>query len=366
MLHPARLLRTLPLHVLGALWLCGAWRAALGLFVLTWLLLAVRDALPARLRPTWAWLGLGALSGTLVLLRDPWLLPGRWAGLFEGLRFLGLGYAFLRASYVLFDPRPWPLASLARYYWFLPAFVSGPVLSPGDVLEPPPVDREALPRAAWGALKLTLAAALAPVVPLADACNLELFLPAAVSSPAWGWAGAAASGAWLYLQFSAWSDLSVAAAWACGARARENFDRPWAAADPASFWRRWHVSLGDWLRALVYDPLARLGAARGPATRLGLAVLAPLVTMLACGAWHGLGWGFLAWGAWHGTWLGGHAAWSALPLSRAARRWRAWPVAAWVLPQAAVVASWTLFLPVDPRVGLADRLALLRGLVGWT
>jgi len=61
---------------------------------------------------------------------------------------------------------------------------------------------------------------------------------------------------WFYLSFSAWTDVAIGLARLCGKRGViENFDRPWLATDPADFWRRWHVSLGVWLRDVVYIPL---------------------------------------------------------------------------------------------------------------
>jgi alginate O-acetyltransferase complex protein AlgI len=63
------------------------------------------------------------------------------------------------------------------------------------------------------------------------------------------------------------------------------------------FWRRWHVSLSEWLRDNVYVPLGgnRHGVARTAANLL--------LTMLLGGLWHGAAWHFVAWGAWHGAGL---------------------------------------------------------------
>jgi D-alanyl-lipoteichoic acid acyltransferase DltB (MBOAT superfamily) len=115
------------------------------------------------------------------------------------------------------------------------------------------------------------------------------------------WLWGAALYAWFYLSFSAWSDVAVGLARLCGRTVPENFDRPWLARDPAEFWRRWHVSLGRWLRDYVYVPL---GGRRRRALNVPL-------TFLVSAAWHvwgsvkllGLGlfgphaWdGFLLWG----------------------------------------------------------------------
>src|SRR5207237_844277 len=75
--------------------------------------------------------------------------------------------------------------------------------------------------------------------------------------------------AWFYLSFSAWSDVAIGVGALCGRRVQENFAYPWAAIDPADFWRRWHISLGLWLRDYVYIPLV------GNRRHRGANVLAP-------------------------------------------------------------------------------------------
>lgn len=107
--------------------------------------------------------------------------------------------------------------------------------------------------------------------------------------------------AWFYLSFSGWTDVAVGLARLCGRVVPENFDRPWLARDPAEFWRRWHVSLGLWLRTYVYVPLG------GRRRRVPNVVL----TFLASAAWHIwgsvklLGLGFFGPHAWDGFLLWG-------------------------------------------------------------
>src|SRR5205807_9283936 len=73
-----------------------------------------------------------------------------------------------------------------------------------------------------------------------------------------------------------------------------NFDRPYFAASPREFWRRWHISLSTWLRDYLYIPLG------GSRRRL---VLNLMITMLLGGLWHGARWTFVVWGAMHGLLL---------------------------------------------------------------
>ena len=98
----------------------------------------------------------------------------------------------------------------------------------------------------------------------------------------------------LYFDFSGYTDMAVGLGRMLGLRLPENFDHPYASASVREFWRRWHATLGSWLRDYLYIPLggSRRGAARTCANTL--------VVFAACGLWHGAGAMFLLWGVWHG------------------------------------------------------------------
>jgi len=59
----------------------------------------------------------------------------------------------------------------------------------------------------------------------------------------------------IYADFSAYSDIAIGIARVLGFRLMANFDRPYGAASPLEFWRRWHISLSSWFRDYVYVPL---------------------------------------------------------------------------------------------------------------
>src|SRR5205823_9737486 len=82
-----------------------------------------------------------------------------------------------------------------------------------------------------------------------------------------------------------------------GFRLMENFDRPYAAASVAEFWRRWHISLSTWFRDYLYIPLGG-GRVRVPRWCLNV-----LVVFVVSGLWHGASWTFALWGLLHGSYL---------------------------------------------------------------
>ncbi|MEO0481661.1 MAG: MBOAT family protein [Planctomycetota bacterium] len=95
--------------------------------------------------------------------------------------------------------------------------------------------------------------------------------------------------------FSGYSDMARGVARMLGFELSQNFRMPYLATGPRDFWKRWHVTLSQWLRDYVYIPL---GGNRGGriVTYRNL-----LLTMLIGGLWHGAAWTFVAWGAWHGV-----------------------------------------------------------------
>lgn len=134
----------------------------------------------------------------------------------------------------------------------------------------------------------------------------------------------------LYFDFSAYSDMALALACLFGITLPRNFDSPYKACDIADFWRRWHITLGAFLRDYLYVALG--GNRKGPARTLANLFL----TMVLGGLWHGAGWTFLIWGAMHGAYLVVHRLWSRS--GRTLHRYLAWP-----LTMAAVALAWAVF-----------------------
>jgi D-alanyl-lipoteichoic acid acyltransferase DltB (MBOAT superfamily) len=105
---------------------------------------------------------------------------------------------------------------------------------------------------------------------------------------------------WLYLDFSAYSDIAVGIGVLLGVATPENFNRPYVARNITEFWERWHISLSMYIRRHLFLPIQLALLRRsGGEYRLLSASIALLVTFLLCGAWHGLTFPYLAWGLFH-------------------------------------------------------------------
>jgi D-alanyl-lipoteichoic acid acyltransferase DltB (MBOAT superfamily) len=105
---------------------------------------------------------------------------------------------------------------------------------------------------------------------------------------------------WLFLDFSAYTDIAVGIGTLMGVKTPENFNRPYLARNCIDYWERWHISLSQFIRRNVFIPvqltLVRRTMGEYP---LVIASFAFAVSFLLCGLWHSIGLNWLAWGAYH-------------------------------------------------------------------
>ena len=147
----------------------------------------------------------------------------------------------------------------------------------------------------------------------------------------------------IYCDFSGYTDIAIGCALLLGYRLPRNFNAPYKASTPQDFWRRWHISLSNWLRDYLYFPL---GGSRRGSMRTSINLM---LTMLLGGLWHGAAWTFVVWGGLHGFLLVTHRIWSQTldriggPSIAAARHSTAWRWAARILLFHAVCAGWVFF-----------------------
>ena len=101
----------------------------------------------------------------------------------------------------------------------------------------------------------------------------------------------------IYCDFSGYTDIAIGVALILGFRLPVNFNSPYKAINISDFWKRWHISLSQWLRDYLYISLGgnRKGKIR---TCINL-----MITMLLGGLWHGANIRFIIWGGLHGIGL---------------------------------------------------------------
>ena len=188
---------------------------------------------------------------------------------------------------------------------FFPQLIAGPIVRCQQVI--PQLKEGALgklsSRAFWTglclfSLGLFKKACLADGIrPLAES-TFGASADGTVLSIAEAWAGATAFGLQIYFDFSAYSEMALGLGLLFGLRLPLNFNSPYKAASMIDFWRRWHVTLSEFLRDYLYKPLGgnRLGVSRS--------IVNVMIVMALGGLWHGAGWTFVAWGVLHGCMIG--------------------------------------------------------------
>jgi alginate O-acetyltransferase complex protein AlgI len=110
----------------------------------------------------------------------------------------------------------------------------------------------------------------------------------------------------LYYDFSGYTDIALGTALLVGIELPVNFRRPYTAVNLADFWRRWHITLSNWLRDYIYFSLPGLRSRWKAFAYLNL-----VATMAIGGLWHGPNWTFLIWGLLHGLGLAAVRGWQA-------------------------------------------------------
>ncbi|WP_130810933.1 MBOAT family protein [Olsenella sp. Marseille-P4559] len=229
-------------------------------------------------------------------------------------------YTFQSASYLVdayngrFEPQRNPLKHLLFVSWF-PQVIQGPI-NRYEQLGPQLVeyhearsvryDRSIL-RFGYGALKkIAIANMLVGTIDQIFS-NVTPGIPGSVVA-----FGILLYSAQQYGDFSGGIDMVEAASSLFGVEMAENFRRPYFSSSLADFWRRWHITLGAWMRDYVFFPLAVSRPVAGPGRRASArrgghlgrplpACVANIVVFLVVGVWHGAEPHYVAWGLYNGV-----------------------------------------------------------------
>jgi alginate O-acetyltransferase complex protein AlgI len=116
--------------------------------------------------------------------------------------------------------------------------------------------------------------------------------------------------AYIFLDFSGYSDIAIGTAYMIGIKTPENFNAPYLSLNISDFWKRWHITFSSFLTLYVFKPIIKLlNSVIHPKRRLLVSVLGYLLTFIICGLWHGSTINFLYWGLWHGIGLAIYKIW---------------------------------------------------------
>jgi alginate O-acetyltransferase complex protein AlgI len=281
---------------------------------------------------------------------------------------LGISYYTFKLLHYLFEVQRGAISerSLAKflcYLYLFPTFSAGPIERYDHFLAnlEPGWDRassvEGARRIVFGLIKrFVLARYLNGFINGHGVTEANLLdrLPQ-VSTP-WLWAYFLLYYLYVYLDFSAYSDIAIGASRLFGIRILENFRFPLVACDIREYWRRWHMTLSGWCQSYIYMPV--IGATRRPHAALFL-------TFLVMGLWHEGSWNRVGWGMYHTLGVAAFTAWNRFHKSK---RWsfmtgKAHTALAWGVTHLFVAGSMC-FLIQSPGHGLWQSVRLLLKLVG--
>jgi D-alanyl-lipoteichoic acid acyltransferase DltB (MBOAT superfamily) len=300
------------------------WRFAVALSVITTVnyLIALRLRVNDQGRRGLLWAGIGFNLLALVFFRAAsFFMPqleallgslgvSTQAGGLQILIPLGLSYYVLQTISYLVDvyrgqlKAETDLAGFALYLAYFPKLIAGPIERARTFLsklaQPRVVDNDTLSRSAMliflGVTRKLLiadvltASFLSDVFELPSKYNpLELTLWLVIYAFA------------LYNDFAGYTDIVRGTSGLFGIELSANFRTPYFSRNFTEFWKRWHITLSEWLRDYIYFPISRALRRGDPAfQKAANLILPPMITMLVSGLWHGLSLHMLVWGGLHG------------------------------------------------------------------
>ena len=270
--------------------------AGYGLSGLTWLLAATlvsyAVALGTAKRPWMMWISVGANVALLLFLKFQYLstlcFMAPMGVSYYTLMLISYNVDVYRGKY----PAEKNLFRFAAYVTYMPHLLMGPIegydrLAP-NLFENRRMSWAGISRGAvrftWGLCKKLIIAARAGVIIAAISAEPETYRGGFVLMAMLLYS------VQLYADFSGGMDMVLGVSQMLGVRMSENFDAPFLAESFQEFWRRWHITLGAWLRNYVYIPLG--GNRKGKVRK----VINTILTFLVSGLWHGVEyvlWGFL-------------------------------------------------------------------------
>ena len=328
-----------------------------------------------RSRKRWIWLGAGFQIGLLCFFKYNHLVFPQLAGWLGSLDFayalqnadgawrimlpMGISYySFQSLTYVLDLAKRKPGAVPERsfvdfllFVSFFPQIISGPIGWACELLPQYKAKRDFDRRIFTDGLRLMLIGFFKKIA-VADMLAMVINPVFADQSAYTGFtlmATVVLYAFYLYCDFSGYSDIARGCAALFGIALRENFNTPYLSTSFVELWRRWHMSLSNWLREYVYIGL--LGGNRKGQVRKYFNVL---LTFVVSGLWHGVGLPYFIWGSLQGlfqmaeNFLRDRGRYTLEP-----KGWRFWPRVALVF----LLNAWTLTIFRAPT--LTDSVAIL-------
>lgn len=186
------------------------------------------------------------------------------------------------------------------YIIFFPKLIAGPIVRYHEIADQLLMRDNNYDKIVQGFVRFVIGLAKKVLIAntMAHYANDAFGMPIEQINSTVAWIGMLSYTFQIYFDFSGYSDMALGLAAMFGFALPENFDSPYSSKSITEFWRRWHMSLGRWMRNYLYIPL---GGNRN--TSNGRTYLNLCIVFVASGLWHGADWTFIVWGLYHGLFL---------------------------------------------------------------
>lgn len=182
--------------------------------------------------------------------------------------------------------------NFGAYISAFPQLIAGPIVRFSDIAEQLRDRTHTMEKIRYGVLRFSCG--LGKKVLLANQAGLIFQTVTGYSAQQLttvsAWLGILAFMFQIYFDFSGYSDMAIGLMSMFGFTIPENFDHPYESKSITEFWRRWHISLGNWFKEYVYIPMG------GSRNGMGRTFLNIFVVWFLTGMWHGATVNFVLWG----------------------------------------------------------------------
>jgi alginate O-acetyltransferase complex protein AlgI len=291
---------------------------------------------PLRRTPFWLYLvAIVGLLALLVIIKLPILQTQLFDALstirgketspgWVSLSWLGFSYIAFRLMHTVLDKRAGrlPRTSLVEYInyvIFFPSITAGPIdrieRFNRDMKQPAALDSQG-----WLDAGTRFFTGLFKKFVLADGLAwiaLNEYFARDLQSAGPLWLLLYAYSLRIYFDFSGYTDMAIGLGRFMGVRLPENFSAPYLKPNLTLFWNSWHMTLTQWFRSYLFNPLTRILRSNNSTPSYLVILTTQVITMLTIGLWHGISLNFVLWGLWHGIGLFIQNRWSYLLRERA-------------------------------------------------
>lgn len=265
-------------------------------------------------------------------------------------------FTFSAISYLVdvFNGKIKPRGKFAQfviYISFFPKLISGPIaryqeMESGFKIKKSKIEdvNIGLKRFVLGLAKKVLIAdkisVIASSLMVANVWNSSIYL---------AWFGVVLFGLQIYYDFSGYTDMAIGVARIFGFKLPENFNQPYLSKSVSEFWRRWHITLGNWFRDYVYIPLG------GNRVKTIINIRNLIIVWMLTGLWHGASWNFVLWGLYFGVFIVLEKYFLAKILKKLPK------LLNWFYASILIFAGWSLFIPGGFRESIERYSGLFIG-----